>query len=158
MYQYMNQAVHMFVVLYALQISPAVVELIVSNCCNIEKLLLAGLKGITDDIMMTLAHRCPRLIYCSLRNCDLTNVGVCELAMYCSNLEMLALAGIHELTDKCVIALADNCPHLRELYISGCAKITRASVTYLKVSFLLLSFTLTPTLSPKVIRSPLLFL
>ena len=109
-------------------------ELIVSNCCSIETLLLAGLRGITDDIITTLAHSCPRLAYCSLRNCSLTNVGVCELAMYCNNLEMLALAGIHELTDKCIIALADNCPHLRELYISGCAKITKASVAYLKVS------------------------
>ena len=107
--------------------------MITTNCPNLEILLLAGVKQITDDIVMSLAHNCPNLIKCSLRNCDLTDASICELSVHCNKLKMLAVAGIHDLTDKCVISLADNCPYIKELYLSGCAKITPASLMYLKV-------------------------
>lgn len=110
-----------------------VVEKIAGNCSRLETLLLAGLKGITDEIIFTLAHNCPTLLHLSVRNCQLTDASVCELATYCPRLKMLAVAGIHDLTDKSIFALAENCPHITELYLSGCAKITRAVLTYLKV-------------------------
>ena len=119
-----------------LQISPVLVHIITTNCPNLEILLLAGVKQITDDIVISLAHNCPKLIKCSLRNCDLTDASICELSVHCNKLKMLAVAGIHGLTDKCVISLADNCPHIKELYLSGCARITPASLTYLKVRYI----------------------
>ena len=94
---------------------------------------MAGLKDINDDIAKAIARCCPTVQQISFRNCDLTDEGVCEIAIHCSKLTMIALAGIHNLTDKCVKALAENCPYIRELYLSGCAKITRQAVTYLKV-------------------------
>ena len=118
---------------FILQISPIVVHLITTNCLNIETLLLAGVKDITDDIVFSLAHNCQKLRKCSLRNCDLSDSSICELSMYCNQLVMLALAGIHDLTDKCIISLAENCPYIKELYLSGCAKITKAALRYLKV-------------------------
>ena len=94
---------------------------------------MAGLKDITDDIAFSIAHHCPNIQQMSFRNCELTDTGVCEIAVHCSKIHMIALAGIHSLTDKCIIALAENCPLIEELYISGCARITRQAVTYLKV-------------------------
>ncbi len=74
----------------------------------------------------------------SFRNCNLTDDGVCEIAVHCSRLQMIALAGIHDLTDKCIVALAENCPFIGELYLSGCAKITKQAITYLQVGYTVL--------------------
>lgn len=111
----------------------ALVELIVTNCPNLETITMAGVRGITDTIPEAISLHCKHLKRVSFRNCDLTDEGVCQVAIQCSQLFMIALAGIHDLTDKSVVALAENCPNIRELYISGCAKITKQAVTYLKV-------------------------
>ena len=100
---------------------------------------MAGLKDITDDVIMTLAHNCPHLTHCSVRNCQLTDLSICELAKCCNKLIMLALAGIHNLTDKCILALANNCPHMEELYVSGCTKITKQALNYLSVIIMVIS-------------------
>ena len=94
---------------------------------------MAGLKGITDTVALALARHCPYTQHISFRNCDVTDVGICEMAAGCPRLSLLALAGVHCLTDKSILALAEHCPHLEELYISGCDKITKQAVTYLKV-------------------------
>lgn len=104
-----------------------------TQCPNLEVITMAGLKDITDDIVFSLSHHCPHVQYISLRNCDLTDAGVCEMAVHCLKLQMVALSGIHGLTDKCIIALAENCPYIEELYISGCAKITKQAIVYLQV-------------------------
>ena len=104
-----------------------------SNCSNLEVVTMAGLKGITDTIALGIARDCPEIEHVSFRNCNVTDVGICEMAVCCPQLSILAVAGVHCLTDKSVLALAEHCPHLEELYISGCDKITKQAVTYLKV-------------------------
>ena len=132
MYNVILQSWH--VVSFSLQLSPALVETIVTSCPNLETITMAGLKDINDDIARAIASSCHTVQQISFRNCDLTDDGVCEIAIHCSKLTMIALAGIHNLTDKCIKALAENCPYIREIYLSGCAKITRQAVTYLKVT------------------------
>lgn len=102
-------------------------------CPNLEMITVAGVKGITDAIPTAISLHCRNVKRVSFRNCSLSDEGVCQVAVHCSRLVMIALAGIHDLTDKSIVALAENCPDLRELYISGCAKITKQAVTYLKV-------------------------
>ena len=109
------------------------VETIVINSPNLEYITLAGVLDIRDEIPEAISIHCFKIKKVSFRNCNLTDEGVCKIAVHCSELVMIALAGIHGLTDKCIFALANNCPNLRELYISGCAKITKQAVTYLKV-------------------------
>ena len=104
-----------------------------SNCCNLEVVTMAGLKDITDTVALGIAHCCPNIQHVSLRNCDVTDVGICEMAVHCSQLSLLVLSGVHSLTDKSIMALAERCPYLEQLYISGCDKITEQAVTYLKV-------------------------
>ena len=96
---------------------------------------MAGLKDITDTVALTIAHSCPEIQHISFRNCDVTDMGICEVAVHCSQLSLLAVAGVHSLTDKSIMALAESCPYLEELYISGCDKITKQAVTYLKVGY-----------------------
>ena len=110
-----------------------IVEAIVTGCPNLTRLLLAGLKNITDDTALAIAHHCPAMTYLSFRSCHVTDVGVCEVAINCNKLVVIALAGNHSLTDKCIICLADNCQYIEEVYLSGCAKITKAAIAYLKV-------------------------
>lgn len=93
---------------------------------------MAGLKDITDTVALAIAQCCPEIQHISFRNCDVTDTGICEIAVHCTQLILLAVAGVHCLTDKCIIALAEHCPYLEELYISGCDKITKQAVTYLK--------------------------
>lgn len=116
------------------QIHSSVVETLVTNCSNLEVVTMAGLKDVTDTVALSIAHHCPAIQRISFRNCDISDVGVCEIAVFCSQLSMLAVAGVHCLTDKCILALAENCPYIEELYLSGCAKITKQAVTYLKVN------------------------
>ena len=108
--------------------------MIVASCPSLELLTVSGLKDITDDIAVSVARNCPHAQHLSFRNCELTDDGVCELAVHCPRLTLIELSGIHSLTDKSVIALAENCPLITDLHISGCANITKQCVTYLKVS------------------------
>ena len=104
------------------------------NCHNLETLMLAACKEVDDTVVLSIAKNCPRLKRLSLRGCRVTDPSVCEIAIHCHNLLLLALAGLHKLTDKCVIALVGNCPYLEELYISGCGMITPAATRYLQVN------------------------
>lgn len=96
--------------------------------------MLAACKEVDDTVVLSIAKNCPRLKRLSLRGCRVTDPSVCEIAIHCHNLLLLALAGLHKLTDKCVIALVGNCPYLEELYISGCGMITPAATRYLQVN------------------------
>lgn len=116
------------------QICSSVVRVIVASCPSLELLTVSGLKDITDDIAVSVARNCPHAQHLSFRNCELTDDGVCELAVHCPRLTLIELSGIHSLTDKSVIALAENCPLITDLHISGCANITKQCVTYLKDS------------------------
>ena len=60
-------------------------------------------------------------------------MGVVEIARCCLGLEEIVLSGLHNITDKSVLALANSCPELIYVYVSGCNKVTPASVNYLKV-------------------------
>lgn len=56
------------------------------------------------------------------------------MAKQCGQLRMLALDGNSSLTDKGVIALAENCPCLSELYLFGSDKVTQQAVQRVVVS------------------------
>ena len=64
---------------------------------------------------------------------QITDSAVCQLARLCP-IRSLVLSGIHNLTDKCIFALANSRPQLEEIYLNGCAQITPAAVQYLCVS------------------------
>ena len=63
----------------------------------------------------------------------MTDYGVRELVR-CCNFKSMVLAGIHNLTDSSIFALANTCHYLEEIYLNGCAQVSPAAVRYLIVS------------------------
>ncbi len=94
---------------------------------------MASLKDIDDNIAFSLAQNCRSAFHVSFKNCNVTDNGVCEVAINCLKLTVFNLSGMANLTDKSIIALAENCHKLRNLYVSGCPKITQQAITYLQV-------------------------
>ena len=61
----------------------------------------------------------------------ITDTSVIALAEHCSGLTEIYLGACFNITDTSVIALAENCPGLREIGLGACFNITDASVTAL---------------------------
>ena len=121
-------------IVYSLtQVKSSVVQAIAAHSPNLETITVAGLQDISDDVVLSIAFNCHNLLQISLRNCGVADAGVCALSLNCPKLRVLALSGVHCLTDKCVMMLADHCHLLEELYLSGCSHITKQAITYLKV-------------------------
>ncbi|XP_071947951.1 uncharacterized protein [Antedon mediterranea] len=109
---------------------------IVTSCPNLEGLYMAGLKVLDDAMLHTIANNCHKLKEISLKSCiantnQVSDSGLTELARCCP-LKEVVLSGVHSLTNKSVLALANNCPDLKCLYISGCSKVSSAAVRYLQ--------------------------
>lgn len=104
------------------------------NCKNLEKLYLNGLSECVDDTLMILLSKTAHgLRELEIKACQrVTDKAIESLAVNCPRLRVLVLAGICNLTDKSVFALANNLQlTLNELYISGCSRISPVSLRYL---------------------------
>lgn len=108
-----------------------------SSCCNMRHLFMSGIKCVDDQLLFSLANNMTQLQNISLKSCiganadQVTDNGVVELTRYCP-LEDISLAGVRSITDKSVFALANNCPDLKTLFVSGCSKITSQATNYLQ--------------------------
>ncbi|XP_063963538.1 F-box/LRR-repeat protein 2-like [Lytechinus pictus] len=106
-------------------------------CVNLTRLYMAGIKSVDDTLLFSIANHMPHLKNISLKSCvgtvadQVTDNGVVELTRCCP-LEDICLAGIHSITDKSVFALANNCPDLKTLFVSGCTKVTTQATNYLQ--------------------------
>ncbi len=104
------------------------------NCVNLTHLDLSGLNDLVDDALIDLlASRVSnKLSYLDLKACvKLTDASICNLVPKC-DLYCLVLAGINNLTDKCIFMIANHLQFtLREIYLSGCSRITSVALRYL---------------------------
>ena len=104
------------------------------NCSSLKKLDLSGLNEIIDDDLIEyLAVSASNLRFFDIKGCTkVTDNSICLLSNKCIRIEMLCLAGINSLTDKCIFSIANNLNQsLKEIYLSGCNKITQQSLRYL---------------------------
>eukprot|EP00057_Strongylocentrotus_purpuratus_P018646 XP_011673120.1 PREDICTED: F-box protein SKP2B-like [Strongylocentrotus purpuratus] len=111
-------------------------------CVNLTELYMAGIKCVDDTLLFSIANHMPRLKHISLGEYgrlgrrsatnQVTDNGVVELTRCCP-LEFIGLTGIHCITDKSIFALANNCPDLKTLFISGCSKVTTQATNYLQL-------------------------
>ncbi|XP_064631251.1 F-box/LRR-repeat protein fbxl-1-like isoform X2 [Lineus longissimus] len=105
---------------------------VISKCHNLEMLDIAGHLFVTDDIVLSIAENCPKLRELYIKGCKMvTDTAICEIACRCP-LTILSISGLHNLTDKSIFALANSCHYLEELYLSGCALISRVALRYLQ--------------------------
>lgn len=106
-------------------------HVVVTSCHNLEMLDVSGLTFITDDILLLIAENCRSLTEIGLKGCrQVTDYGVRELVR-CCNFKSMVLAGIHNLTDSSIFALANTCHYLEEIYLNGCAQVSPTAVRYL---------------------------
>ncbi|PVD30524.1 hypothetical protein C0Q70_09791 [Pomacea canaliculata] len=109
----------------------SVLSLVTVMCHELTLLELSGHTLVNDEILYQLAENCPKLSHLGIKGCrQVTDDAICEIARCCP-IKSLVLSGIHNLTDKCIFALANSCPHLKEIYLNGCAQISPAAVRYL---------------------------
>ena len=104
------------------------------NCSNLVRLNLSGLNQIVDDdLIVLLSESAVNLIELDVKGCtQLTDKSICRLVSKCKYIEILVLAGICSLTDMCVFSIANNLQlSLKEVYLSGCLKISDAALRYL---------------------------
>lgn len=132
---FINNANHMtkLSLICCINIQHSILTLISEKCRNLYKLDLSKIKAVDDTILFNLSNNCNKeLQSIGLGACrEVTDAGVMSLAVAC-HLTKVNLAGIANITNKSVIHLARCCPTLTEFYISGCSKITKDAVTYLR--------------------------
>ena len=104
------------------------------NCVNLKRLDLSGLTQlVNDELVETIARNATRLTWLDVKACThVTDKSICLIATKCPLLEGLVLAGINSLTDKTIFTIANHLQaSLREIYLSGCSKISDAALRYL---------------------------
>lgn len=98
---------------------------------NLKLLELSGIPCVNDDLLLRLKH-CSRLSHLNVKGCkQVTDTSICTLLGSCRFIS-LVLSGCFQLTDKSILAMAHTQPYLEELYISGCIRISPATVRYLQ--------------------------
>jgi hypothetical protein len=96
---------------------------------SIELKNLNDCRDISDAGMIELAMHCSELQRISFHRCELiTDVGVSHLAHNCPQLNDIVL-GETSITDVGVIALSRNCPHITRLDVSNCKGCTSLGIT-----------------------------
>eukprot|EP00058_Branchiostoma_floridae_P018232 XP_002603721.1 hypothetical protein BRAFLDRAFT_126867 [Branchiostoma floridae] len=112
--------------------SMEVLQVIASTCTNLERFHVAGLTEVKDDLLLTLARNCSKLMNVTFKTCNqLTDASVCELSRCCP-LREVVLSGVRRLTDRSILSLANSCQHLDCVYVSGCTQVTSAALRYLQ--------------------------
>lgn len=113
------------------KLDPEVLYQVSTNCSALEDLALSGVQAVNDEFLIAIANLCPSLRELGIKACrQVTDVGVCALAQHCP-LECIVLSGVHSLTNRSIYALANGCPYLREIYLSGCFHVSTDAIRYL---------------------------
>ncbi|CAJ0651099.1 10059_t:CDS:2 [Entrophospora sp. SA101] len=79
---------------------------------------VSDIENLTDVVIELVGERCRRLQGLNVSMCKkITDKGITAIASKCKGLR-------RDITDKSVIDLAENCPHLLELDLTSCHQIT----------------------------------
>jgi F-box/leucine-rich repeat protein 2/20 len=100
---------------------------------NLVHLDVSGLTELVDDnLIEILALHASKLQVLDLKACTkLTDKSICAVAVKCP-IQSFVLSGINNLTDKIIFAIANHLQFsLKEIYLSGCTKITSVALRYL---------------------------
>ena len=106
---------------------------------NVTFLDFCGCKFLQDDSVIAISRNCKSLEYFNLTWClSLTDKAIVEgVAMHLTQLSLLSIYGLQEMTDKAMNALEAS-PlkySLRTLDINGCKEITHGNEQFIKERF-----------------------
>ncbi|KAI3655112.1 hypothetical protein MP228_000492 [Amoeboaphelidium protococcarum] len=97
---------------------------LLTNCPNIASLSLAHLPFISDQVLTAMAVNMKHLQILSLNGCArVGDASITAIVENCNQLQCLSLFQL-PISDVAVEAVANNCPDLVSLSISGCVLVT----------------------------------
>lgn len=114
---------------YDIQVTDLSLQEIGKRCPALETLCFRG-NQISDAGIINLAAGCPRLrvLIVDTNVARLTDCALEALAQGCPNLETVNISGHAEITDQGIEALAIHCPQLAWLTLIGLKNLTDASL------------------------------
>ncbi len=117
-------------------VNDAVVKAIVERSGGrLVKLSLCGNPQVTDASMAAIATHCNSLESLCVKGCSLFDSSLlCAVVAANPRLRMLSLSGVQGCKDEVVRAVAQSCPDIGELYLSGVA-VTNGAIAAFKNVF-----------------------
>lgn len=98
---------------------------VADNCLRLQGLNVTGCKKLTDASIVAIARNCRHLKRLKFNNCSLlTDKSIMNIAQNSANLLEIDLFGLHNLESPAVTALLTSCPHLREMRLAHCSRVT----------------------------------
>jgi hypothetical protein len=86
---------------------------------------------VTDESIKNVASMCPKLKYLSISECTfLTDDSVLAVSRGCPEIEEFRMSGCEDLTDVSVVAMAQSCHNLKTICLDWC-RITNVSLVAL---------------------------
>lgn len=111
------------------KVAPETLVNVLGNMHSLVSLDLTGVSQTTDAVLEALVLYCPRLQGANLTGCNkITSLGIQALAR-CTQLRRVKLCGCENTDDAAFLALLNNCPHVLELDMMHCTRLTDASVS-----------------------------
>lgn len=93
--------------------------------------------AVADQVLMAVSRNCPNVRILNLRGCyrsnenrqdNITNTGILQIINSCPLIEQIDFAWHSYLSDEAVIAMAHNWQGFKSADLSGCLKLTDASL------------------------------
>ena len=92
--------------------------------CQLRSIDLSHCKEIKDYGFIALGKNSPGIEIAILNNCLITNIGLLGMLGYAKRIRKLDLSYCQEITSQGVKHIPILCPHLNQLKLSGCSKVT----------------------------------
>lgn len=110
-------------------VMPDTLVRVLSHTHALASIDLTGVVHTTDRVLDALAQNCPHLQGANLTGCPhITSSGVQALAR-CTQLRRVKLCGCEQVDNRAFFALLDACPHVFELDMMHCPRITDAAIS-----------------------------
>ncbi|KAL0476917.1 hypothetical protein AKO1_006487 [Acrasis kona] len=120
---------------YCVNLADWCLQYVSEYCPELIHLDVSGCPKIGDDGLCSIVQHCTKLetLRCMLCDqADVTTRSLGVLTKFATNLKVLELTGIRQLTDKCLEGIAKHGGNLEFISLSGCVLITDASIALIE--------------------------
>ena len=105
---------------------------VTNRCPKLSSIDLGGCQLVTDAGVSAFVAGCGQLQSINISCCDeVTGAGISALVAECGQLRTISLRECHRVTDASVSALSAGCGKLQSINLEGCGKVTDAGVSAL---------------------------
>ena len=108
---------------------------------SIQSINLQDVNTVADDLIDVFSETCPCTRNVDLSRSRITDGGVSALAQGCPLLTSINLSGSRNITDAGILALAQGCSALKVINLSRCSNIRRLILNDLRSEYSYIRFT-----------------